>query len=162
MLVLKKIFKRKMKGIKIPYEYPAIRPYIPDENIEKEEEKDIYIGEDEEGEIYLNKSQLKLILKQHGIIDQESIDLISDKNELNINQQLMRQRDKLMKRQKEMKDTDEINQEFELLQLNLKKRIKQKEREGNDEESKSIQPISSYWNEFENVGKLFEFYWLKL
>ena len=92
----KKIFKRKMKRIKISYEYPAIRPYIPDENIE--EEKDIYIGEDEEGEIYLNKSQLKLILQQHGIIDQESIDLISNKNELNINQQLMRQREKLMKK----------------------------------------------------------------
>ena len=156
----KKIFKRKMKGIKIFYEYPAIRPYIPDENIE--EEKDIYIGEDEEGEIYLNKLQLKLILQQHGIIDQESIDLISDKNELNINQQLIRQRDKLMKRQKEMKDTDEINKEFELLQLNLNNSIKQKDNQDNEEENKCIQPKSSYWNEFENIGKLFKFYWLKL
>ena len=64
----KKIFKKKMKGIKIPYEYPAIRPYIPSDDIEKEKSKDIYIGEDDEGEIYVDKSKLKMILKQHGII----------------------------------------------------------------------------------------------
>ena len=88
----------------------------------------------------------------------ESIDLLSDKNELNINQQLLRQRDKLMKRQQDMKNKEDINDEFELLQINLKKRVKQKEKDNNSgEESKSIQPVSSYCNEYENIGKLIFF-----
>lgn len=67
----KKIFRKKITGFKINYEYPPIRPYIPGES--QSSKNKIYIGEDEEGEIYVDRDELKKVLIQHGISnDQEA------------------------------------------------------------------------------------------
>lgn len=59
----KKIFRRRIKGYKIPYEYPPIKPYIPSEANDRTNQ--VYIGEDEKGEIYVDKKELKKVLKKH-------------------------------------------------------------------------------------------------
>lgn len=61
----KKIFKRKIKGYKVPYEYPPIRPYIPSEN--DDSSRQVYIGQDEEGEIYVDRDELRKALEKHGV-----------------------------------------------------------------------------------------------
>lgn len=90
-----KLFKRKGKKIKINYKYPAIRPYVPDENGDDDQsDNEIYIGEDEEGSIYVDKNELKKALIEYNVIDHESLDLISDNNDLNINKFLKTQKSK--------------------------------------------------------------------
>jgi hypothetical protein len=65
----KKIFRRKICGLKINYEYPPILPYIPSE--QNDVSNKIFIGEDEEGEIYVDKEELKQALKKHGMYEEE-------------------------------------------------------------------------------------------
>lgn len=61
----KKIFTRKAKRFRFDYKYAPIRPYIPGE--EEEEEDNVLIGRDDDGDIYVDRKQLMEVLLKKGL-----------------------------------------------------------------------------------------------
>lgn len=128
----KKIFRRKIKGVKVPYQYPTIKPYIPNEENLPSKEIGVYIGEDEEGEIYIDREMLKKAFKDNGLFAEPGINASSNQKS---------------KKNKESKYEQDSDEEFELLQLNLSKRFNRSNREEEKVSPKKLQKL-------ENLGPI--------
>ena len=120
-----KVFRRKVKGVKIEYKYPPIRPYVPDDQEDENEnqsDNEIYLGEDGEGSIYVDKKELKKVLIENNLIDNTSLDLLSDYDNLNINLKLRHQRSQVEQKYSEYKNREEDKEELKMLHQNLRRR----------------------------------------
>ena len=114
---------------------------------ESDSENEIYLGEDAEGSIYVDKAELKEALIANKVIDDVSLDLLTDQDNLNINIKLKNLRDSV---DQKVSDHNRENKQSQLekLQNSLKPG------DGDDEECDESDQLlaNSQYNESKSVN----------